>query len=84
MQYETRYNQVPLQRGPIYHYITHGTAMTAEHVSDFNLTRDTPHLALTGELWGVYCEDFGENWPHHNGTALFHNAGASEGETINL
>ena len=43
----------------------------AEHVSDFNLTTDTPHLALTGELWGVYCEDFVENWPCYIGTALY-------------
>ena len=48
----------------IYHYITQGTAMTvAEHVSDFNLTTDNPHLALTSELWGVCCDDFGENRP---------------------
>ena len=32
---------------------------------------DTPYLALTGELWGVYCEDFGETWPRYNGTALY-------------
>ena len=24
-----------------------------------------------GELWGVYCEDLGENWPRYNGTALY-------------
>ena len=29
------------------------------------------HCACTGELWGVYCEDFSENWPHYNGTALY-------------
>ena len=22
----------------------------------------TPYLTLTGELWDVYCEYFGENW----------------------
>ena len=33
----------------------------AERELDFNLTTDTPYLALTGELWGVYCEYFGEN-----------------------
>ena len=26
--------------------------------------------ASTGELSGVYCEEFGENWPRHNGPAL--------------
>ena len=46
--------------------------MTAvEQKSDTELTRDTPYLALTGELWGVYCEDLGENWPRYNGTALY-------------
>ena len=39
--------------------------------SDLKLTTDTPYLTLTGELWGVYCEDFVENWPHYNGTALY-------------
>ena len=24
-----------------------------------------------GELWGVYCKDFGENRQHHNGVALY-------------
>ena len=28
--------------------------------SDFELTKDTPYLALTGELWSVFCEYFGE------------------------
>ena len=32
----------------------------AEPQSDFDLTKDTLYLALTGELWGVSCEDFGE------------------------
>ena len=43
----------------------------AESASDIRITRDTPYLALTGELWGVYCEDFGENLPRYNGTALY-------------
>ena len=34
------------------------------------ITADTPYLALTGKLWGVYCEDFREKWPRYNGTAL--------------
>ena len=34
----------------------------AESESDITITTDTPWLDLTGELWGVYCEDFGENW----------------------
>ena len=27
----------------------------AENKSQFELTKDTPYLALTGELWGVCC-----------------------------
>ena len=27
--------------------------------------------ALTSELLGVFCEDFGENWSRYNGTALY-------------
>ena len=44
---------------------------TADHTSDLKLTTDTPYLILTGELYGVFCEDFWENWPHYNSTALF-------------
>ena len=31
----------------------------------------TPYLALAGELWGVFSDDFGENWPRYNDTALY-------------
>ena len=66
------YSQVPLERGPIYEDISYGTAITVtESESDFRITTDTPYLALTDELWGVYCEDIGENWPCYNGTALY-------------
>ena len=44
----------------------------AELKSDLKLTTDTHYLALMGELWGVYCKDFGENWPCYNGTALYY------------
>ena len=44
----------------------------AEHKSDIELTKDTPYVAFTSELWGVCWEDLGENWPHYNGTALYH------------
>ena len=56
----------------IYYDITYDTVITvAESQSDIRITTDTPYLALTGELWGVYCEDLGENWPRYNGTALY-------------
>ena len=35
------------------------------------MATDTPCRALKGELWGVYCEDLGNNWPRYNGTALY-------------
>ena len=28
----------------------------SEYQSDAGTTKDTPYLALTGELWGVFCE----------------------------
>ena len=43
----------------------------AESELDIRITAGTPHLTLTGELWGVCCEDFGENWLRYNGTALY-------------
>ena len=33
--------------------------------------KDTPYLALTGELRGVFCEYLWENWPRYNSTALY-------------
>ena len=35
----------------------------------YNMTIDTPKW---GDLWGVHCEEFGENWPRYNGTALYY------------
>ena len=34
--------------------------------SNIRLAKDTPYLALTGELWGEFCENFGENWQRYN------------------
>ena len=42
--------------------------IVAKSEADIRITTDTPNLALTGELWSVFCEDFGENWPRYNGT----------------
>ena len=33
--------------------------------------KNTPYLAPTGELCGVFREYFGENWPRYNSTALY-------------
>ena len=43
----------------------------AEYQSDAWSTKDTPYLALTGELWGVFCEYLSENLPSYNGTTLY-------------
>ena len=43
----------------------------AGYLSDPGSTKDTPYLALAGELWGVFCEYLGEKWPRYNGTALY-------------
>ena len=42
----------------------------AEHELDYGSKKDTPYLALTGELWAVFSEDFGENWPRYDGATL--------------
>ena len=42
-----------------------------ESESDIKITTDIPYLALTGELYGVCCEDFGENQPHYNSTTVY-------------
>ena len=43
----------------------------AEHKSELTLTKDTPYLTLTGELWGVCCDDFEEILSHCNCTTLY-------------
>ena len=54
------------------HPIPYGAAMTGtESKSDFKLTTCTQYLAQTGELWGVFCENFGEKWPSYNVTTLY-------------
>ena len=54
-----RYSRLPLQRGPISNGIPYITALTGkEYKSEFQFTKDTPYLALTGELGGVFYEIF--------------------------
>ena len=33
-------------------------------------SQNVPYNSRYGELWGAYCEDFEENWPRDNGTAM--------------
>ena len=46
------------------------TKTETKHASGVIFSKDTPYIALKGELWGVFCEEFGENWPRNN-TALY-------------
>ena len=70
--HDLQYSWASFYCGLIYHDITYHTAMSvAERKSDFNLKTDTPYRALACELWGVYCEDLGENLLHFNDTALY-------------
>ena len=37
----------------------------------FELIKDTPYLALSGELWGVFYEYFNRNWSCYKGFLLY-------------
>ena len=37
----------------------------------FELTKDTPYLALSGELWSVFYEYFNSNWSCYKGFLLY-------------
>ena len=37
----------------------------------FELTEDTPYLALSGELWSVFYEYFNRNWSCYKGSLLY-------------
>ena len=66
------YNWVPLQWGPLRYYIAYSTAVIGgEHKSEFQLTKDTPYLALTDKLWSVYYENLGENRSCYNSIILY-------------
>ena len=52
--------------------IAYTTGLTGtKYKSGSQSTKDSPKLALTGKLWGVFGDDFSENWLHYNGTALY-------------
>ena len=42
-----------------------------EYQSDAVSTKDITYLALTGDLWSVFCEYLCENWPRYNDTAMY-------------
>ena len=45
--------------------------MDVKYKWEFEPTKATPYLALTGELWDAFCDDFGENLPYYNDTMLY-------------
>ena len=61
---------VIMQSNISWYYVQHYSD-SDKHKSDFQLTEDTPYLALMGEIWGVCCEDFGEDKLCYNGIALY-------------
>ena len=42
----------------------------------FELTKDTPYLALSGELWSVFYEYFNRNWSCYKGFLLYYKHGS--------
>ena len=54
------------------HDIAYITALTeTEYKSEFEPTKYIPYLALTSELWDVFCEYLAGDKPRHNGTTLY-------------
>ena len=47
--------------------------MSLHNMLPFELTKDTPYLALSGELWSVFYEYFNRNWPCYKGFLLYPN-----------
>ena len=43
-----------------------------QNINECQITNYTPYLTLTGELWGVICENSVENWQYSNGPALYY------------
>ena len=44
---------------------------SAQYRCVYELIKDTPYLALTGELWSVFCEYFLDKWPQHKDVRLY-------------
>ena len=66
------YHKLSIYRGHIQHHCAHSPAMIlAKLRPNFALTNDTPYLALTGELKGVFRELFKEKWLWYTESALY-------------
>ena len=62
--YSTEYRYNVILHSPL-QWLTHNVNQSLD------FTKYTPYPALMDELWGAFCEDFGENWPRYNSTALY-------------
>ena len=45
--------------------------ISLQNMLPFELTKDTPYLALSGELWSVFYEYFNRNWSCYKGFLLY-------------
>ena len=45
--------------------------ISLHYMLPFELTKDTPYLALSGELWSVFYEYFNRNWSCYKGFLLY-------------
>ena len=59
-----------MQSNLSWYYIRHGDNSGRKWMN-FKIITDSPYFSLTGELWGVHFEDFGENELRYNVTALY-------------
>ena len=62
-------SNVILTRFNITRYFIHHSLTKAEYKSECQITNYIPYLALTSELWGVFCVWGLCRKPHYNGTA---------------
>ena len=53
----------------MYHDITRHTVAQSE--SHLRIATNIQYIALTGEIWGTYCDGLGEKWPCYNGTVEY-------------
>ena len=68
------YNTIMCRYNVVQHNAIFRTTLDVTEVlykSEYVFTKDTPYLALRGELWGVFWGDFQEHWLHHNDTTLY-------------
>ena len=60
-----------ITRSNIWYYRKHHCIHWGRTYIRVCIRKTLTYLALMGDLWGVFCEDFIENWSCHNVTALY-------------